>query len=99
MLHSTQPFMSLTLPLLDLLKATYEFSDPRLMPTNTDSTTPYQPPLRPEPNRLPAFVVHAPTLVPNVLDTLASTFDKDIQNKIIDPHKIGQFCNLKAQLA
>ncbi|KAJ7208042.1 hypothetical protein GGX14DRAFT_698138, partial [Mycena pura] len=67
------------------------------MPTDRESIAPYSPMLKPALDRLPAFVVHVPTLVPDILSSLASTFDKDIESTSIKLDRLKRLCDLKAQ--
>ncbi|KAJ7134877.1 hypothetical protein C8R44DRAFT_437057 [Mycena epipterygia] len=73
------------------LKNAYTYT-PATLESKSNSTAPYNPTFTPRLNRLPAFIVHCPTLISRLLDSLAVIFTSDISNNSVKLQGLNAVC-------
>ncbi|KAJ7102750.1 hypothetical protein C8R44DRAFT_887491 [Mycena epipterygia] len=82
--------------MLERLKHTFKYGAPTLTPLQTMVTAPYDPPLTPNLERLPAFIVQAPSLNSQLLESLERAVVADTENGTLNVDGVEAMCNAQS---
>ncbi|KAF9021694.1 hypothetical protein BDZ89DRAFT_1071240, partial [Hymenopellis radicata] len=81
--------------LLRSLENAFAYTTPQRVDTASTSAAPYQPPLPPSLDRLPAFIIHVNDLDKRLLTSLADTLNSDLATGTIDYSAVIARCSIQ----